>query len=54
MSEPAPWWETFFSGPWGEHQAQGYPAERTRAETDFIVSALALDARRARARHAVR
>jgi SAM-dependent methyltransferase len=42
MSEAAPWWQTFFDGPWGEHQAQGYPAERTRAETDFIVSALAL------------
>lgn len=42
MSEAAPWWETFFDGPWGEHQAQGYPAERTRAETDFIVSALSL------------
>src|SRR3954463_2840750 len=44
MSEAAPWWETFFNGPWGDHQAQGYPAERTRAETDFIVNALGLGA----------
>jgi cyclopropane fatty-acyl-phospholipid synthase-like methyltransferase len=42
MSDARTWWETFFGGPWGDLQAQGYPAERTRAEADFIVSALAL------------
>src|SRR4051794_11213732 len=42
MSDAGTWWEAFFGGPWGELQADGYPAERTRAETDFIVDALAL------------
>jgi 2-polyprenyl-3-methyl-5-hydroxy-6-metoxy-1,4-benzoquinol methylase len=36
------WWEDFFGGPWGELQAQGYPEARTHAETDFLVTALAL------------
>ena len=36
------WWQAFFSGPWAELQAAGYPAERTRAEVDFIVSTLDL------------
>jgi SAM-dependent methyltransferase len=42
MSATREWWEDFFQGPWGELQAEGYPEERTTAETEFMVSALRL------------
>lgn len=44
MSARREWWEDFFHGPWGELQAEGYPAERTAAETDFMMAALGLQA----------
>ncbi len=36
------WWQPFFTGPWAELQAAGYPAERTRTEVDFIATGLGL------------
>lgn len=43
MTETREWWQDFFQGPWGDLQARGYPPEKTRAEVDFITSALSLD-----------
>jgi SAM-dependent methyltransferase len=43
MNATCEWWESFFHGPWGEWQREGYPEERTRTEADLIVSALGLD-----------
>lgn len=36
------WWSAFFRGPWEHLQLPGYPEERTRAEVDFMISALEL------------
>jgi SAM-dependent methyltransferase len=36
------WWSTFFRGPWEHLQLPGYPEERTRAEVEFMISALEL------------
>jgi hypothetical protein len=38
-----PWWISFFAGAWGEQQEAGYPAERTRAEVDFMLRSLELE-----------
>lgn len=43
MPAKSEWWEDFFRGPWSELQKQGYPEARTCAETDFLVTALALE-----------
>jgi hypothetical protein len=43
MQATGEWWEDFFRGPWGELQALGYPEERTAAEAEFLVTALALE-----------
>lgn len=43
MSAAGEWWESFFRGPWGELQAEGYPEDRTRSEVDFMLSALGLE-----------
>lgn len=42
MARESEWWRPFYVGPWTQVQAQGYPNERTQAEVDFIVQALAL------------
>jgi cyclopropane fatty-acyl-phospholipid synthase-like methyltransferase len=39
----AEWWETFFEGPWLEHQHRGFPPEQTSREVDFILGALGLE-----------
>jgi SAM-dependent methyltransferase len=36
------WWSAFFRGPWEHLQLPGYPEERTRAEVEFMISALEL------------
>jgi 2-polyprenyl-3-methyl-5-hydroxy-6-metoxy-1,4-benzoquinol methylase len=42
MSGRREWWQDFFHGPWGELQAEGYPPEKTKAEVDFLITALGL------------
>lgn len=44
MGATLEWWESFFHGPWGELQAEGYFQKRNASEADFIVSALDLEA----------
>ena len=44
MNATTEWWESFFHGPWGELQSRGYMQENTRAEADFLVRALDLEA----------
>lgn len=39
----AEWWETFFEGPWLEHQHRGFPPEQTSREVDFLLEALRLE-----------
>jgi SAM-dependent methyltransferase len=38
----APWWQSFFRGPWQRVQIAGYPEERTGSEVTSIVAALQL------------
>jgi SAM-dependent methyltransferase len=40
--EAEAWWSAFFRGPWEHLQLPGYPEERTRAEVEFMISALEL------------
>lgn len=42
MNATSEWWESFFHGPWGRWQAEGFKQENTEAEADFIVGALGL------------
>ncbi len=42
MNATSEWWESFFHGPWGRWQADGFKQENTRAEADFLVETLAI------------
>ena len=44
MNATREWWTDFFHGTWGEWQALGHPAEQTRAEADFLMASLGIEA----------
>jgi SAM-dependent methyltransferase len=44
MNATSEWWETFFHGPWGKWQANGFAQQNTRAEADFLFRCLGLQA----------
>jgi ubiquinone/menaquinone biosynthesis C-methylase UbiE len=42
MNAQSEWWESFFHGPWGQWQAEGFRQENTKTEAELLVDALGL------------